>query len=117
MYAPYKNTFYAPMRCSQVGDPCSTSCMPNCVQGTPMTCNGSMYARQRNMGVCYPTEFKVGDACVAGQCGPHLYCQQTLDVDSRPNSAPSFAAPDVGAGYCAPLSTQPRTSKTFSFIQ
>jgi hypothetical protein len=72
------------------------------------------------MGKCYASSARMGDACAIGMgprppnpttgntCGPSMYCQQLLDADARPNSAPSFAAPDVGQGYCMPLPTQPR---------
>ena len=114
MYAPYKNTFEAQLRCSQSGDPCSSNqqCHPNCEQPerhNPMFCLGSPYLKERNMGTCYQRWARQGDACVVGQyphCQTHngvpLYCQQTLDVDSRPNSAPTFAAPYVGEGFCMP---------------
>lgn len=128
-------------------------CMPSCVQPekqTPMTCMGSEYNKVRNMGVCYPLFAKPGDACVVGEfpdCNsqlvqqggltgfvagvaldqmgiPPMYCQQTLDVDSRPNAAPSFAAPYVGEGFCSPVPpsyllnrTPVNRSKTFSWIQ
>ncbi len=127
-----------------------TDCLPSCVQPenrTPMTCVGSDYKKARNMGMCYPRYAQPGDACVVGEypdCNSHLvrqpgltglvtalaldqmgippmYCQQTLNVDSRPNSAPTYAAPYVGEGFCAPSLPFARPpvnrSKTFSWIQ
>lgn len=84
------------------------------VEDERMMCTGSMYEKDRNMGKCYATTAAPGDPCIVGQaplqqsgehpntCGPTMYCQQTLDVDARPNTAPSFAAPSVGQGYCMP---------------
>jgi hypothetical protein len=137
-YYPAKNVFtfqsmYPPShRCSTFGDLCSSDgdCYQSCTMGTNagstararMGCMGTPYERVRNMGKCYAVNAELGDACAVGggplppepvtgnTCGPSLYCQQTLDVDSRPNSAPSFAAPDVGQGYCMP---PPRASRLY----
>jgi hypothetical protein len=125
MYMPYKNTFWVRKpACSQSGDPCGVD-MPcaavSCTVGAdaaPMVCMGTPYLRARNMGACYPALARVGDPCVVGvfpdcnnapgalpaAAGPRMVCQQSLDVDSRANSAPSFAAPLVGAGFCVPVS-------------
>lgn len=108
-------------RCSVYGDLCTSNydCFPACTMGTnagdavPLYCSGTPYEKQRNMGKCYAQQVQVGDPCAIGMgplppsttgntCGPSLYCQQTLDADSQPNTAPSFAAPDVGQGYCMP---------------
>lgn len=127
MYMPYKNTFWVrEPACSQSGDPCGVD-MPcaarNCAAGAAaaasgaMVCMGTPYLRARNMGACYPAMARVGDPCVVGvfpDCNnapgasstgfPRMVCQQSLDVDSRANTAPSFAAPLVGAGFCVPVS-------------
>jgi len=136
---PYKNTFTfqsmypASHRCSQYGDSCSShaECYQSCTMGTNagstpasrMACHGTPYELARNMGQCYSVDAQMGDACAWGSggplpphpatgdtCGPSLYCQTTLDVDSRPNSAPSFAAPSVGQGYCMP---PPRAARLY----
>lgn len=128
---PYKNEFtFQSMyprshRCSNYGDLCSshTDCYQSCSMGvnagsvsqSRMACYGTPYELTRNMGQCYSADAEMGDACAMGAggplppdpvsgdtCGPSLYCQQVLDADSRPNSAPSFAAPSVGQGYCMP---------------
>lgn len=126
MYMPYKNTFRVrDPACSQSGDPCGVD-MPcaavSCdgyagdTAASPMVCMGTPYLRARNMGACYPAVARVGDPCVVGvfpDCNnapgalpvaPRMVCQQSLDVDSRANTAPSFAAPLVGAGFCVPVS-------------
>lgn len=129
-YFPYKNTFtFQSMyprshRCSQYGDLCASNadCYQSCtmgvnagsVSGDRMACYGTPYELARNMGQCYSVDAQMGDPCAigggplpphpvsGGTCGPSLYCQQVLDADSRPNSAPSFAAASVGQGYCMP---------------
>lgn len=129
-YYPHQNTFTfesmypASHRCSNYGDSCATEgdCYQSCTMGTNagsvprerMACVGTPYEKARNMGKCYATDALSGDPCSLGggpmvpdartgdTCGPSLYCQQLLDADSRPNTAPSFAAPDVGQGYCMP---------------
>lgn len=126
-YYPAKNLFTfqnmaARGRCSAFGDLCTShqDCFPTCTMGTnagdavPLYCSGTTYEKARNMGKCYARAAQVGDACAIGMgplppsttgntCGPSLYCQQTLAADSQPNTAPSFAAPDVGQGYCMPV--------------
>jgi hypothetical protein len=125
MYAPYKNTFVARPACSVPGDPCGTDaeCGPSCDHpgmNVRTTCTGPTYLKRRHLGVCYPAFARVGDACTVGEypdCNnapgvrpaavprdvPRLFCQPTLAVDARPNSAPSYAAPQVGRGYCQEL--------------
>ena len=140
MYYPYWNTFHDYPRCSQFGDPCSSDreCLPSCSLGVnagsvPLVCTGSDYEKQRHMGKCYAPVTRVGDPCnvgagpaatafeggVEGACGPGLYCQEMIYVDSNPNSAPSFAAPSVGQGYCMPLpkGRKPYVPKTNFWLQ
>ena len=126
-YFPYWNTFHYYPRCSQYGDPCSSDaqCLQSCSEGINagsvparrMMCAGTPYEKARNMGKCAAAYTRVGDACTIGSgplatseawgpqgtCSPGQYCQQTLMVDPRPNTAPTFAAPWVGQGYCMPL--------------
>lgn len=138
MYAPYKNTFKGSHTCSSAGDPCGTDaeCAVSCAhpgENVPTRCLGSAYLKQRHMGACYPAFARVGDACTVGEypdCnnargamesrppGPALFCEETIYVDPRPNTSPSFAAPEVGRGYCVPVADQraPRTA-TSSWIQ
>ena len=140
MYAPYKNTFKGSSTCSQAGDPCGADfeCSVSCAHpgdNVLSRCVGSAYLKQRHMGACYPAFARVGDACTVGEypdCNnalprtsrrrppstPPLFCQETIYVDPRPNTAPSFAAPQVGRGYCVPVADQraPRTA-TASWIQ
>ena len=140
------NTFFGQGRCSQPGDICRNDgdCLDSCeslAKNITMSCIGTPYEKARNMGVCYPTVALVGDPCVVGEypdCNnalppipgvPPMYCQETIYVDSRPNSAPSFAAPYVGEGYCMPVHGHGRSrgtghgqnpyppSKTFSWLQ
>lgn len=134
-YYPYWNTFHYYPRCSQFGDDCSTDaeCLQSCSEGINagsvpeqrMRCIGSNYDKARHMGKCYAPFTRVGDACTIGTgplvtsegwgpygtCSPGQYCQQTLSVDSRPNTAPTFAAPWVGQGYCMPLPPPPAPLK------
>lgn len=132
----FENMYPRSHRCSNFGDLCSRDedCFQSCTMGVNagavgddrMVCTGSQYEKVRNMGKCYAAAAAPGDPCIVGQaplqppvtlgqssadsntCGPSMYCQQTLDVDSRPNTAPSFAAPSVGQGYCMPLQHQTR---------
>lgn len=126
----FENMYPRSHRCSNFGDLCARDdCFQSCTMGVNagsvadgrMVCTGSMYEKERNMGRCYAASAAAGDPCIVGQapmqppvtlgqssadantCGATMYCQQTLDVDSRPNTAPTFAAPSVGQGYCMPL--------------
>jgi hypothetical protein len=130
-YFPYQNTFTGAdmyprsQYCSNFGDLCSADadCFQSCGMGVNagsvadgrMVCSGSQYEKDRRMGKCVAAFAAAGDPCAVGigpvqpvdersgnTCGPSLYCQQTLEVDARPNTAPSFAAPSVGQGYCMP---------------
>jgi hypothetical protein len=87
MYAPYKNTFEAQLRCSQSGDPCSSNqqCRPNCEQPerhNPMFCLGSPYLKERNMGTCYQRWARQGDACIVPVLPNAQRCTAVLSANT-----------------------------------
>ena len=140
MYAPYKNTFTPQRACSQSGDPCGadSECSFSCGHpgdNVPTRCIGSAYLKQRHMGACYPAFARVGDACTVGEypdcnnawltqrhvlAGPTMFCDESVYVDPRPNTSPTFAAPQVGRGFCTLVSHgggREKRTATSSWIQ
>ncbi len=112
-------------RCSQFGEYCSQDqdCLQSCPFGAVpmerMACVGTEYEKARSLGKCQAAWAQATDPCVLGSspsadtCAPgplgvnNLYCQQSLDVYSWPNFAPTFAQPMVGQGFCMPRTMPP----------